>query len=161
MQRYGLSALGIILARTLLGFVFALLLAVLGGWAGMIFSLLTGYPGSLELHQHIQMLGIGLGASLGAYLAWMDSKLRWYWILIAAAVVFAGGAGGAYLGRAYGPGVDSSYWWSRFAVDTTIYLTAATSGIIVSTIIGLGIGLGAQIRAGAIRCWSYATRLGW
>ncbi len=107
------------------------------------------------------MLGIALGASLGAYLVWMDSTLRWYWILITAAVVFAGGAAGAYLGRAYGPGVDSSYWWSRFAVDTTIYLAAATSGIIVSTIIGLGIGLGAQIRAGATWCWSYATRLGW
>ncbi len=32
MRRYGLSGLGIILGRTLLGFIFALLLAVLGGW---------------------------------------------------------------------------------------------------------------------------------
>ncbi len=157
MQRYGLSGWGIILGRTLLGFIFALLLAVLGGWGGMIFNLLISYPWSLELHQHLQMLGIGLGASLGAYLVWMDSTLRWFCTLIAAAVVWAGGAAGAYLGRAYGPGVDSSYWWSRFAVDTTIYLAAATSGIIVSTIIGLA----TQIRAGATWCWSYATRLGW
>ena len=152
-----MTGLGIILGRTLLGYIFALLLAVLGGWAGMIFNLLIGYPWPLELHQHIQMLGIALGASLGAYVVWMDSTLRWYWILITAAVVFAGGAAGAYLGRAYGPGVDPSYWWSRFAVDTTIYLVAATCAIIVSTTIGLA----TQIRAGATWCWSYATRLGW
>jgi hypothetical protein len=157
MQRYGQQGMGIILGRTLLGFLFASLLAVLGGWAGMIFNLLIGYPWPLELHQHIQMMGIGLGASLGAYLAWMDSTLRWYWILLNVAVIFAGGAAGAYLGRAYGPGVDPSYWWSRFAVDTTIYLTASTSGIIISTTIGLA----TQIRAGAVRCWSYAMRLGW
>ena len=61
--------MGIILGRTLLGFIFATLLAVLGGWAGMILNMSIGFPGSLELHQHIQMMGIGLGASLGAYLA--------------------------------------------------------------------------------------------
>ena len=98
MQRYGQQGMGIILGRTLLGFLFASLLAVLGGWAGMIFNLLIGYPWPLELHQHIQMMGIGLGASLGAYLAWMDSTLRWYWILLNVAVIFAGGAAGGVPG---------------------------------------------------------------
>ena len=123
----------------------------------MVFNLLISYPWSLELHQNIQMMGVALGAGLGAYLAWMDSSLRWYWILITAAVVLVGSAAGAYLGRAYGRGVDPSYWWSRYAVDNTIHLGAATGGLIVSTTIGLA----AQIRAGAIRCWSYALRLGW
>ena len=157
MQRYGLHGLGIILGRTLLGFIFAWLLAILGGWGGMVFNLMIGYPGSLELHQNIQMTGIALGASLGAYLVWMDSTSRWYRILLNAALVFVAGAVGAYLGSAYGPGVDPTYWWSRFAVDPAIYLAAATSGLIVSTTIGLA----TQIRAGAIRCWSYAIRLGW
>ena len=157
MQKYGLYGLGIILGRTLLGFIFGLLLAVLGGWVAAFFNLSIGYPWPLVLHQNIQMMGIALGATLGAYLAWMDSTLRWYWILLMAGMVLAGCAAGAYLGRAYGPGVDPSYWWSRYAVDNTIHLGAATGGVIVAT----AIGLASEIRAGAIRCWSYATRLGW
>ena len=51
------------------------------------------------------MMGIALGASLGAHLVWVDSTLRWFCTLIAAAVVWAGGAAGAYLGLAYGPGL--------------------------------------------------------
>jgi hypothetical protein len=39
--------------------------------------------------------------------------------------VLAGGIAGAYLGSIYGPGVDPTYWWSRFATDTTIHLSAA------------------------------------
>jgi hypothetical protein len=157
MQEYGLRGLGIILGRTLLGALFGVVLAVLGGWAGAFFNISIGYPWSLPLHQNIQMMGIATGASLGAYLAWMDSTQRWYWILVAAAAVFVGAAIGAYLGRAYGPGVDTTYWWSRYAVDNTIHLGAATGGIVVATTIGLA----TQIRAGATWCWSYAMRLGW
>ncbi len=62
----------------------------------------------------------------------------------------AGGGAGAYLGLAYEPGVDTSYWWSRYAVYDTSYLSAAIGGLIVSTTIGLA----AQISAGAVRCWS-------
>ena len=62
----------------------------------------------------------------------------------------AGGAAGAYLGLANGTGVDTSYFWSRYAVDDTSYLSAAIGGLIVSTTIGLA----AQISAVAVRCWS-------
>ena len=76
-------------------------------------------------------------------------------VLITPAVALAGVAAWAYLGLAYGIGVDSSYRWSRYAVDSTIHLGAATGGIVVATTIGWA----GQIRAGAIRCWRYAIGL--
>ena len=137
MQRYGLHSFGVSAGRTLAGFIFALLLAVLGGWAGLIFNLTIGYPWPLLLHHNIHMMGIALGASLGAYGVWMDPTLRWYWILITIGVILVGATAGMYLGLAYGPGVDPTYWWSRFAVDNTIHLGAAVGALIVSTAIGL------------------------
>ena len=93
------------LGRVLAGFVVGLLLAVLGGWAGLFLNLLIGYPWSLAVHQNIQMVAIGVGAGLGTYLAWFNSTLRWYWILGALVLVLTGSTIGAYLGLAYGPGV--------------------------------------------------------
>jgi ABC-type transporter Mla maintaining outer membrane lipid asymmetry permease subunit MlaE len=51
--------------------------------------------------------------------------------------VLAGGITGAYLASLYGPGVDPTYWWSRFATDTTIHLSAAVISTVVATILGL------------------------
>ena len=59
----------------------------------------------------------------------------------------AGEGAGAYLVLANGTGVDTSYCWSRYAVDDTSYLSAAIGGLIVSTTIGLA----AQISAVAVR----------
>ena len=128
----------IALGRTSIGFVVGLFLAVVVGWSGMFLNILIGYPWSLSIHQQIQMVAIGIGGGLGPYLAWTNWTLRWYWIVGSLVLVLAGGTAGAYLGRALGPGVDPTYWWSRYAVDPTIYLVAAIGGIAVGTLIGLG-----------------------
>lgn len=123
--------------RSLAGLIAALLLAFGGDITGRVFNLLSGYPWSQEVHLHIHFVTIGAGAGLGAYLGWIDPNRSWritagLWILVIAVGVL-----GVYLGRAYSPGVDPSYWWSRFATDTTIHFSAAVSGTIVATVIGL------------------------
>ena len=45
--------------------------------------------------------------------------------------------GGAYAARILGPGVDTSYWWGRFATDPTVYLGASTAGLFLATSLGL------------------------
>lgn len=131
-------SVGIALARTTIGFVLGLLLSVLVGWSGMFLNILMGYPWSITIHQQIQMVSIGIGGGLGPYLAWINWTLKWYWMVGSLVVVLAGGTAGAYLGRAYGPGVDPTYWWSRYAVDPIIYLSAAIAGIVLATLIGWG-----------------------
>jgi len=123
--------------RILAGLTLGLLLAVLGGWAGLFLNLLLGYHWPLAIHQSIQMVTIGAGAGLGAYLAWLNSNLRWYWILGTLALVVAASTLGAYAGRAYGPGIDPTYVWSRSAVDNAIHVGAAIAGVLISTTIGL------------------------
>ncbi len=124
-------------ARTLAGFVVGLFLAFFGDLTARIFSLLLGYPWSPSVHQNLLVIGAGIAAGVGAYLAWMNLSLRWYWILGSLLLVLVGSSGGAYLGHIYGPGPDPTYWWSRYASDKTIYLTAAIGGIAISTILGL------------------------
>ncbi len=124
-------------ARTLAGFVAGLFLAFLGDFTARIFNLLLGYPLPPSVHQNLLVIGAGFAAGVGAYLAWMNLSLRWYWILGTLLLVLVGSIGGAYLGHIYGPGPDPTYWWSRYASDKTIYLTAAIGGIALSTILGL------------------------
>jgi hypothetical protein len=89
------------------------------------------------VHLNIHLLGIGVGAGIGAYLGWMSLGPRWHLILGWGTLVLAGGIAGAFLGSIYGPGVDPTYWWSRFATDPTIHLSAAALSTIVATILGL------------------------
>jgi hypothetical protein len=89
------------------------------------------------VHQNIHLIGIGVGAGIGAYLGWMSLGPRWYLVLGWAMLVLAGGIAGAFLASVYGPGVDPTYWWSRFATDTTIHLSAAVLSTVVATILGL------------------------
>jgi hypothetical protein len=133
----GISSYLIPLGRTLAGFIAALLLAFLGEVTARVFNLASGYPWSQSVHLNIHLIGIGVGAGIGAYLAWMSLGPRWHLILGWAMLVLAGGIAGAFLGRIYGPGVDPTYWWSRFATDTTIHLSAAALSTIVATILGL------------------------
>jgi hypothetical protein len=137
MLQGGISSYLIPLGRTLAGFIAALLLAFLGDVAGRVFNLTIGYPWSQSVHQNIHLVSIGVGAGIGAYLAWMSLSPRWHLILGWAMLVLAGGIAGAFLGSIYGPGVDPTYWWSRFATDTTIHLSAAALSTIVATILGL------------------------
>ena len=123
--------------RILAGLTVGFLLAVLGGWAGIFLNLLLGYHWPLAIHQNIQMVAIGTGAGLGAYLAWSNSNLRWYWILGTLVLVVAASTLGAYIGRAYGPGIDPTHLWSQSAVDHAIHVGAAIAGVLISTAIGL------------------------
>ena len=137
MLQGGISSYLIPLGRTLAGFIAALLLAFLGDVTARVFNLAIGFPWSQAVHQNIILIGIGVGAGIGAYLAWMSLSPRWYLLLGWVMLVLAGGIVGAYLGSIYGPGVDPTYWWSRFATDPTIYLSAAALSTIVATILGL------------------------
>jgi hypothetical protein len=132
------SIYGIGAARTLAGLVGALLLSVGGDVFGRVLNLMLGFPWSQLMHVNIHLVAIGLGAGIGAYLGWINFSLNRYWGSAILVLVLTASVVGVYLGRAFGPGVDPTYWWARFAVDTTIHLTAAVGGTIVATIIGLG-----------------------
>ena len=124
-------------ARTLAGFVSAVLLAFIGDLTGRVFNLTVGYPWDQVVHQNIHFISIGVGAGIGAYLGWMILNRRWYFILGSAVLVLLGGVVGVYLGRIYGPGVDPTYWWSRYAIDTTVHLAGAGLSTVVATALGL------------------------
>ena len=115
----------------------ALLFGLLGDIISRAFNLSIGFPWELSVHVHIQYAGIGIGAGLGAYLAWVSLQRRWYVVSGSVLLVLLGGIGGAYLGRAYGSGVDQTYWWSRFATDTTVHLGAGVLSTFVATVLGL------------------------
>lgn len=124
-------------ARSLAGFTFAVLLAFGGDVFGRVVNLLLGYPWPPGVHANLHLVSIGLGAGAGAYLGWINFSLNRYWSLVILAMVLTASVVGVYLGRAYGPGVDPTYWWSRYAVDTTIHLAAAALGTAAATAIGL------------------------
>ena len=123
--------------RTLFGFAAACLLAFLGDVVARALNLSLGYPWPQSVHQNIQIVGAGLGAGVGAYLAWIIQGRRWYVVSGAVVVALAGGVAGAYLGLLIGPGVAPTYWWSGFASDSTIHLGGAALSIIGATVLGL------------------------
>ena len=125
------------MARTAFGLVAALLFGLLGDIISRAFNLSIGFPWELSVHQHIQYAGIGIGAGLGANLAWVSLQRPWYVVSGSVLLVLLGGICGAYLGRAYGPGVDQTFWWSRFATDTTVHLAAGVLSTVVATVLGL------------------------
>ena len=131
------SIYGIGAARTLAGLIAALLLAFGGDLIGRVLNLTLGFPWPQQVHQNIHLVAIGLGAGIGSYLGWINFRLNRYWGSAILALVLTASVVGVYLGRALGPGVDPTYWWSRFAVDTTIHFAAAVGGTIVATVIGL------------------------
>ena len=128
---------GVWIARTLAGFAFAIVLTFLGDVGGRVVNLLLGYPWSQELHFTLQLVFIGLGAGIGARLGWINLRWNLYWSLGMWVAVCAGALAGVYIGYFYGPGVDASYWWSRFALDTTIHISAAVAGTLTATVIGI------------------------
>jgi hypothetical protein len=109
MLQGGISSYVIPLGRKLAGFIAALLLAFLGDVTARVFNLAIGYPWSQLVHQNIHLIGIGVGAGIGAYLGWMSLGPRWHLILGWAMLVLAGGIAGAYLASIYGSGVDPTY----------------------------------------------------
>ncbi len=142
----GIINVYLIVGRTVAGLAVGLLLAFVGDVAARVINLLLGFPWPFLVHQNIQVIGIGLGAGIAAYLAWANFSLRWYWIVGSLLLVLGGSTVGAYLGDIYGPGPDPTYWWSRYASDKTVYLTAAIGGLAISTTLGLVRELLAQRR---------------
>lgn len=124
-------------ARVLVGYVFGVLLAVLGGLLGAFVNVLTEFRWDVEVHKNIVLVGIGLGAGAGAYFAWMDTNSHLLLRLGILLLVVGGGITGAYLGHIFGPGVDPDDFRELFAIDSTIQFAAGAGGIIVATAVGL------------------------
>ena len=78
-----------------------------------------------------------MGAGVGAFLGWLNPSFPRYWVFGSLLMILLAAIGGAYAGRILGQGVDTSYWWGRFATDTTIYLGASTAGLFLATSLGL------------------------
>lgn len=125
------------LVRMLVGFVFGVLLAVLGGLLAAFFDVLSEFPWDLVVHKNIVLVGIGLGAGAGAYLAWMSHVFNPLSDLGILVLVLLVSNGGAYIGHIYGPGVDPDDSRELFAIDSTIHPVAAPVGIIAATFAGL------------------------
>ena len=94
------------LARVLVGFIFGVLLAVLGGLLAAFFNVLSEFPWELVVHKNIVLVGIGLGAGAGTYLAWMNPSFNPPLGLAILLLVLLASIAGAYIGHFYGPGVD-------------------------------------------------------
>ena len=122
--------------RTFGGIVAALLLAFVGDIAARVFNLSVSFAWDPAVHQNAHFIGIGLGAGIGSFLGWVNPNMPKLLLVGSLLLVVLGGIGGAYLGRGIGPGVDTSYWWGRFATDKTVYLGAVTVGIFLSTTLG-------------------------
>ena len=124
-------------ARIIAGFSVGVMLGICGGWAGITFNHMIGFPWSLEIHRNIYIIGIGLGGGLGAYVGWVTISIRWY--LIAGTIILAllGGILGAYLGLQYGEAIDPSYLGRRYTIDNMMHWGAAVGGITVASALGL------------------------
>lgn len=124
-------------ARIIAGFFVGMMLGIVGGWAGLTFNALVGYPWAANVHLSIYIACIGLGAGLGAYMGWINLNLRWYVVLATAAAVVLAGILGSALGNLYWEFfTDATYMGAR---DTRVNMThfgAAVAAIVVST--GLG-----------------------
>ena len=123
--------------RTAAGFVAAIMLAFFGDLTVRVFNLAVGYAWPQTVHDNIYVIFIGIAAGIGAYLCWMTLDRRWYVALRSVVIVLAGGVAGAYLAHFYGPGLDSTYYWSRYATDYTVYVMAAVLSTGLATTLGL------------------------
>ena len=137
MLEGGGYALVVPLGRALAGFVFGIILGILGGWFAVIFNAMIEYSWPLAVHRTIYLVGIGLGAGTGAYLAWINLNLRWYLIMGSVLLALVAGVVGVYVGYAYGQYVDSNFLGRQYAIENAIHFGAAIGGIAVTTILGL------------------------
>ena len=137
MLEGGIYTFLIPVARTIAGFCVGVMLGIVGGWIAITFNHFIGFPWSLEVHRNIYIVGIGLGAGVGAYLGWVNLTVRWYLIAGSMALVLLGGLVGVYLGYEYGKVVEPNYLGRRYTVDNALHWGAPIGAIIVATIIGL------------------------
>ena len=125
-------------ARIIAGFFVGMMLGIVGGWAALTFNAMVGYPWSASVHLAIYTTGIGLGAGLGAYMAWINLSMRWYIIFITIALVFAAGIAGSAIGNAYWEFfTDATYMGARDTRVNVTHFGGAIAAILVSTFFGL------------------------
>ena len=137
MLEGGIYAWAVPLGRTTVGFVVGAFLGMMGGWFARIFNAMVGYSWDPGIHANIFLLGIGIGAGLGAYLGWLNLSLRWYLIVLSALVVLLGGLAGVYIGSIYGQNIDPTFLGQGASVVNMIHWGAVIGAIAVSTAIGL------------------------
>ena len=119
------------------GFVAAIMLGVLGDVMARVFNLAIGFPWDFRIHQNLQVIGIGFGAAVGANLAWVIAGLRWRRVVASVLTVLVAGIAGAYIGLFFGPGLDETYWWSRYGTGIAVHVGGATVSLTVATTFGL------------------------
>jgi hypothetical protein len=124
-------------ARAVAGFTIGLFLGIMGGWLALIFSALIEYPWDRSVHLNIYLVSIGLGAGIGAYLAWMNRDVRRMLIICSVLLVLTGGIAGTYLGYVYGQSVDPTYLGKAYTIDNNVHLGAAIGAIAIATTLGL------------------------
>ena len=125
------------LGRTITGFCVGIMLGICGGWAATVFNAMIEFPWSPEVHRNIYVVGIGLGAGLGAYCGWMILGFRWYRVVAALAASLAGGVVGAYLGLIWGYEATPSYLGRAYTVESWLHYGAPVGGIAVAASIGI------------------------
>lgn len=133
----GIYTVVIPLGRTVAGFMVGVLLGILGGWMALNFNQLMGYAWHPEVHRHIYLVSIGLGAGTGAYVGWANFDIRWQFVAGSVLLVLAGAIAGTYLGLIYGQIADETYLGRRYTIVNSIHYGAPMGGIAISTLIGL------------------------
>ena len=125
-------------ARTIAALFLAIMLGMVGGWFALTLNALVGYPWGAYIHLAIYVIGIGLGAGIGAYVCWINRSPRWYLVLGIFLLVLAIGVAGSAIGNAYwNLFTDPSYMGAR---DTRVNMThfgGAVGACMAATAIGL------------------------
>ena len=135
--RANISTFMVSLGRTVAGFTCSVLLGAMGYVSGLVINLVLGYPWDREVHVNLTMVCIGLGAGVGAYLGWISLRWNRYSAIGILALVCGVSIAGVYVGLAYGPGIDPTYWFSRWALDPYVVVISAAMGTAAATLVGL------------------------
>lgn len=125
------------MARTIAGYIMALLLAIGGGWTVTILNAMIGYPWVGNTFFAIYVVGVGMGAGLGAYLAWINLSMRWYTLILTVLMILAAGIGGSSVGYVFWEHVfGENYLGPRDSQINATHFWAPIGAILVSAMIG-------------------------
>ena len=124
--------------RIIAGFFVGVMLAIVGGWAALTFNAMAGYPWAANVHLGVYIVGIGVGAGLGAYVGWINLSLRWYIAIATFVIVLLAGIAGSTLGNIYWEFlVGETYLGPRDSRINATHFGAALGATLVSSMIGL------------------------